>query len=102
MRAPAERAKRSAAMRERLRSGPQCATPCEICGGLQVRGRALARDHDHTTGKPRGLLCDPCNRVVVARYELLIRGEKGGGAPRDDGLLREVILYLKKYGSRWR
>lgn len=35
---------------------------CAICGGLSSRhGGTLHVDHDHTTGKVRGLLCDGCN-----------------------------------------
>jgi hypothetical protein len=38
---------------------------CGICGrGLPESGRRLMRDHDHKTGKPRGLLCFPCNRQL--------------------------------------
>jgi DNA repair ATPase RecN len=33
---------------------------CAICH--QTCSRALAADHDHTTGKIRGLLCNNCNR----------------------------------------
>src|SRR2546425_930891 len=37
--------------------------PCDICGGKeQRRGWSLSRDHDHITGKRRGLLCTVCNR----------------------------------------
>ncbi len=35
---------------------------CAICGTNQSQlKRELALDHDHATGKLRGLLCDRCN-----------------------------------------
>lgn len=35
---------------------------CAICGVTEnVSGKAFAVDHDHETGKARGLLCNPCN-----------------------------------------
>lgn len=42
---------------------------CAICGHLETRcqnGRiqALAVDHDHQTGKFRGLLCSACNSAL--------------------------------------
>ncbi len=50
---------------------------CEICGVKLRPGRGgaagLARDHDHETGKARGLLCQPCN-VVLGHYETALRG----------------------------
>jgi hypothetical protein len=38
---------------------------CFICGRTQKPGgRRLHRDHDHRTGRPRGLLCFPCNAAL--------------------------------------
>lgn len=34
---------------------------CAICKKECSSGRALAVDHDHVTGNPRGLLCGNCN-----------------------------------------
>jgi hypothetical protein len=36
---------------------------CFICMKKPM-GRKLDRDHDHSTGKPRGLLCHRCNRML--------------------------------------
>lgn len=38
---------------------------CGICGSRQKKdGPRLHRDHDHRLGKPRGLLCFPCNSAL--------------------------------------
>lgn len=39
---------------------------CAICNKHQsvVLGNTLSVDHDHSTGKVRGLLCDPCNMAL--------------------------------------
>jgi hypothetical protein len=41
---------------ERLQGGV-----CAICGSVSKSGRKLAVDHNHATGKVRGLLCLKCN-----------------------------------------
>lgn len=38
----------------------QAGEECALCG-RERRDVRLDRDHDHRTGKPRGLLCAPCN-----------------------------------------
>jgi hypothetical protein len=40
---------------------------CGICGAEPSPTRRLDRDHDHATGKPRGLLCHFCNRQLGNR-----------------------------------
>lgn len=53
---------------------------CAICGGVD-KGKELAIDHDHKTGKVRGLLCSRCNQ--------------GLGLFRDNSdLLTKAVLYL--------
>lgn len=37
---------------------------CAICAGHSIAGRKLSVDHDHTTGKVRGLLCVNCNAAL--------------------------------------
>ena len=59
---------------------------CAICGATpenNMLGNALGLDHDHRTGKIRGLLCSPCNR--------------GLGYFRDSPtLLQNAITYMRK------
>ena len=40
---------------------------CAICFGTS-NGKRLAVDHDHKTGKIRGLLCDRCN-TTLGRFD---------------------------------
>jgi hypothetical protein len=37
---------------------------CGICGRAPTARRRLDRDHDHRTGRARGLLCARCNRAL--------------------------------------
>lgn len=57
---------------------------CAICGSEEDGNckKRLTVDHDHVTGKVRGLLCDRCNRAI--------------GLLRDDPtVLRKAMIYLK-------
>lgn len=63
---------------------------CEICGSACTSGRALALDHEHTTGQFRGWLCIKCNM--------------GLGCFRDDPeLLVKAKAYLNAFsgGPTW-
>lgn len=56
---------------------------CLICGSTSSDGRALRIDHDHATGRIRGLLCNSCNL--------------GLGKFKDDpALLRSAAVYLEQ------
>ena len=61
-------------------------TACELCGiERQYLKAALCIDHDHTTGKVRGVLCKHCNHVL--------------GHSRDNiEVLEKAIEYLRRAG----
>lgn len=60
---------------------------CYICRRLPRKGRRLAVDHDHQTGKVRGLLCSNdewgCNRAVLGVITTL-------------EMARRVVAYYEK------
>lgn len=65
---------------------------CQICKKESTeldkrynRIRKLVIDHDHRTGKIRGLLCGPCNRAL-------------GGFSEQMETILGAIAYLDKYG----
>ena len=59
---------------------------CAICRTKDngTRGRELPVDHDHETGKVRGILCDTCNRVL-------------GLFGDDPVVIRRAIAYLEHW-----
>lgn len=56
---------------------------CSICKKKNLHNRSLSVDHNHTTSKIRGLLCDKCNRAI--------------GVFNDDiKLLQNALIYLSR------
>ena len=65
-----------------LRQEYRCALCLEFC----ETGHTLAADHDHTTGKVRGLLCLKCNTSL-------------GGFNDDPTRLLRAVDYLKQHNA---
>lgn len=66
---------------------------CAICNERETRidyrtGKVVlfCFDHDHETGKPRGLLCARCNRMI-------------GFCKDNPVILNNAVLYLKKHSN---
>jgi hypothetical protein len=57
---------------------------CAIC--RRATGQKWCVDHDHKTGKPRGVLCDPCNRGI-------------GFLKDDPEILRRAAEYVESGGG---
>jgi dCMP deaminase len=60
---------------------------CAICHNPPLGKENLSVDHDHKTGKVRGLLCQNCNRAI-------------GGLQESMGNLRGAINYLTRHGPK--
>lgn len=59
---------------------------CAICKTSQPGERDWNMDHDHKTGKARGVLCNHCNKAL--------------GLLKDSvETAREVVRYLETYGA---
>jgi hypothetical protein len=64
---------------------------CAICGGTPKRLKKdgtpyrMHVDHDHTTGRVRGLLCFQCNRLLLIR-----------------GMTAERLLNAARYLQAWK
>ena|ERR1019366_3926286 len=59
---------------------------CAICGRLpSCQTRRFAVDHNHKTGKLRGILCSWCNRIVVPLFETYSQ------------IVKPARAYLRKY-----
>ena len=60
---------------------------CAICGRTEeLDGKNFAVDHDHKTGKMRGILCKRCN-LLLGKFE------------NSTGNMEGAISYLQKYGG---
>jgi len=59
---------------------------CAICEKECITGKNLCVDHNHTSGKIRGLLCDRCNNGL-------------GRFDDDIELLKKAIKYLEFYNE---
>lgn len=59
---------------------------CQICKSFKSNRKSrLCVDHNHLTGKIRGLLCDRCNRAI-------------GLFGDDSNILESALEYLKANG----
>jgi hypothetical protein len=63
---------------------------CAICkipeSEIKGRWKSLCADHNHKTGKVRGLLCPKCNTAI-------------GFFQDDSKIVKEVLFYLDKFSS---
>lgn len=74
---------------ERQKLSDMLSASCAVCGKHESQfTKRLAVDHNHRTGKVRGLLCYRCNKFIVGRhsldsarrlYEYMLRFDPEGG-----------------------
>ncbi len=57
---------------------------CEVCDGPPNGRGGLCIDHDHTTGRIRGLLCSNCNTAIGLLNE-------------DSFVIARLTAYLERY-----
>lgn len=60
---------------------------CAICSRQNLNGKRLGVDHDHATGKVRGLLCRPCNYFL-------------GCIDDSHDVAKMMVSYLEKHEDR--
>lgn len=64
----------------RIRAGE----PCQVCGRVDSNTKNMHIDHNHTTGKVRGILCNSCNMAL-------------GSMREDPEAIVKLLHYLIKY-----
>ncbi len=52
---------------------------CAICKQTETKKKRLAVDHDHSTGKIRGLLCTRCNTAIGLLKDSIVLCENAAG-----------------------
>lgn len=57
---------------------------CKICASTATHQRGLVVDHDHKTGKVRGIICHHCNTALGNAFDSIPR-------------LQALIAYLQKH-----
>ena len=59
---------------------------CAVCKKQNTDWKCLAVDHDHATGKVRGLLCRPCNMALGFIHDEIETAES-------------MVSYIKKWSK---